>query len=122
MKIRVEQYEKIVKELRKLFPHGHPRFTEMTLDELALHSDKNHDYARGGDPLGNFNRVALILAQYPGLKLSNPAVVAAVYMLKQLDACLWMLSQGFEGDVENTDTRLTDVHVYAKIMRLIIGR
>ena len=122
MKMNRDEYAKIVKTLRKLFPHGHPYFTEMTLDELALHSDKNHDYARGGDPLGNFTRVATIMAQYPGLKLSNPAVIAAVYMLKQLDACLWMLSQGFEGDVENTDTRLTDVHVYAKIMRLILRR
>lgn len=122
MKINVDKYEKIIKELRKLFPHGHPDFTTMTLDELALHSDKNHDYARGSDPLGNFNRVACICRQYPGLNPGKPEVVAALYMLKQLDATLWMLSQGFEGDVENTDTRLTDVHVYAKIMRLILRR
>lgn len=119
MKINIDKIEKAIKDLRKQFPYGHPDFTQITVDELALHSAKNHDYARGGDPLGNFNRVATILALYPNLKLGTPIVVALVYMLKQLDAALWMLSQGFEGDVENIDTRLTDVHVYAKIARLI---
>ena len=45
-----------------------------------------------------------------------------VYMMKQLDAALWMMSEGYEGEVENTDTRLADVHVYAKIARLLGGK
>ena len=59
--------------------HGHPRFYEIIEALKDLHSRKNHDYASGGDPLGNFRRVATILAQYPNLKLSNPTVVALVY-------------------------------------------
>jgi len=39
--------------------------------------------------------------------------------MKQLDASLWMLNQGYEGEVENIDTRLQDVHIYAKICRLL---
>jgi hypothetical protein len=80
---------------------------------------KNKDYTQGGSPFGNFERVSSILALYPKLKLSNPQVVAMVYMLKQLDCALWMMNEGYEGEVENIDTRLTDVHVYAKIARLL---
>lgn len=98
--------------------HGHPMFYELTQDEIELHSAKNKDYAQGGDPLGNFKRVAHILSAYQ-LDLSRPEVVAIVYMLKQLDAALWMLSQGYEGEVENVDTRLRDVHVYVKLARVL---
>ena len=112
---------KLVEQLRELFPNGHPKFTDMTIDELKLHSDKNYDYAFGGDPLGNFNRVALILSQYPNLDICKPEIVALVYMLKQLDAVLWMMAKGHKGQVEGIDKRLEDVHVYAKIARIILG-
>lgn len=98
---------------------GHPLFEEITADELRLHRKKNADYAGGGRPLGNFERVAAILALYPGLKLDNPVVVAMVYMLKQLDCVLWMLATGREGSVEDIDARLTDAHVYCKLARIL---
>ena len=99
--------------------HGHPLFYELTLEELELHSSKNRDYARGGNPLGNFYRVSAIKSLYPGLKWDSPTGVALGYMLKQLDAAFWMLAQGYEGQVENIDSRLTDVHVYAKLARIL---
>jgi len=99
--------------------HGHPKYLDLTEDELQLHSEKNKDYADGGDPLGNFKRVANILAQYPGLDISNPTVVSLVYMMKQLDAALWMLCQGYEGTVESIDKRLRDAHIYIKIARIL---
>ncbi len=108
-----------MKELRKEFPNGHPDFLPMTLEELRLHSEKSGDYARGGSALGNFERVASILALYKGLDISDPTVVSLVYMLKQLDAALWMLAGRYEGRVENVDTRLRDVHVYAKLARIL---
>jgi len=98
---------------------GHPLYLKLTEDELRLHSAKNRDYARGGDALGNFKRVADILSNYPGLKLSDPKVVALVYAMKQLDAVLWMLSQSFDGGVENIGTRLGDCYVYFKIARVL---
>ncbi len=96
-------------------------YEELTQQELELYQKKNKDYTQGGDSFGNFKRVSYILSLYPKLNLSNPQIVAMVYMLKQLDAALWMLSEGYEGEVENIDTRLTDVHVYAKIARLLGG-
>ena len=96
-------------------------YEELTKKELELYRAKNKDYTKGGDTYGNFNRVSSILALYPKLKLSERRVVAAVYMLKQLDAALWMMSEGYEGKVENVDTRLMDVHIYTKIMRLLDG-
>ena len=94
---------------------GHPRFKELTENEVKLHDAKNADYAGAGDPLGNFNRVANILGSYPNLDHALPEVVALIYMLKQLDAALWMLSERREGKVENFSTRMGDVSVYAKL-------
>jgi len=95
-------------------------YESLTLEELHLYEAKNKDYTGNqGDTYGNFNRVSSILSLYPKLKLSNPQVVAMVYLLKQLDAAMWMLSEGYEGRIENVDTRLMDVHVYAKIARLL---
>ena len=75
-------------DLREQYPHGHPAFLPITLKELELHSKKNNDYASGGSPLGNFERVATILALYPNLKLSDQRVVALVYPLKQIHPVL----------------------------------
>lgn len=102
--------------LRENFPHGHPAFLPITLKEMQLHSDKNHDYAKGGHPLGNFSRVSSILALYPRLRVSDQRVVALVYALKQLDAVLWGLSEGIEHKVEGLNPRLQDISVYAKLV------
>lgn len=104
--------------MRKREFHGHPDYLKLTNEELQLHSAKNRDYARGGDPLGNFRRVASILTNY-ALDLADPAVVCIVYALKQLDAVLWMLSEGYEGDIEGVDPKLLDAHVYLKIARIL---
>jgi hypothetical protein len=105
--------------LRSVFPHGHEGFTALALRELKLHSDKNHDYAAGGHPLGNFYRVAAILSLYPGLSLADPAVVAIVYCVKQLDAYLWMKSNKHQAKVEGLQERLQDISVYAKLIQLL---
>ena len=99
--------------------HGHPRFYEITAEEQELHDKKNHDYAAGGDPLGNFKRVSQFFAMYPGLKLSDPAVVAIAYAMKQVDAYLWLKSNGHRAKVEGYGARLQDISVYAKITRII---
>lgn len=99
--------------------HGHKDYLKLTEDELKLHSAKNRDYARGGDPLGNFRRVAAIKQLYPGLDWTTPTAAAISFMLKQFDAALWQLAQHFEGDVENVDARLRDSHIYLKIARIL---
>ena len=96
--------------------HGDPRFYALLQELARLHSDKNHDYAKGGKPTGNFDRVAAILALYPNLKLSDPRVVALVYALKQLDAVLWGLSENITHKVEGLNDRLQDISVYSKIV------
>jgi len=115
------ELREIREELRKHFLHGHSGFTDLSVDEMELHSRKNKDYAYGGDPLGNFRRVARILEPYGGLDLGDSAVVALVYALKQLDAVLWMLSNGYNGEVEGITDRLVDISVYAKLVILLLG-
>jgi hypothetical protein len=112
--------ENIELNLRREYPNGDPSFIPMAIDEIALHSRKNHDFAHGGNPLGNFERVAALLSLYPGLDPSSPAVVAITYMLKQLDAALWLLSQGHRAIVEGMDDRWRDVGVYSKIIRKLL--
>lgn len=111
--------EDAIESIRDKYPHGHPRFAEITIGELKLHSNKNHDYAAGGDPLGNFRRVAAFFAQYPGLRLDDPAVVALTYAMKQVDAYLWLKSNGHRAIVEGGEKRLEDVSVYAKLSRIL---
>lgn len=116
MTFTLAELEKIMKA-NKIY--GHPLFTEMTMEELELHASKSKDYTKGGDPLGNFNRVSAIKKLYPGFPWDSPVGVALGYMLKQLDAAFWMISQGYEGEVEDVDTRLRDVHIYTKIARIL---
>ena len=99
--------------------HGHPRFYEL-LEELGdLHSRKNHDYATGGDPLGNFKRRRDLYSRYPGLDLSDPTVVALVDAMKQLDAALWFKSNGHEAAVEGFSDRMKDIAVYSIIAMVL---
>ena len=94
-------------------------YEELTQRELELYRAKNKDYTQGGDLFGNFKRVSVIMMLYPKLKLSDPRVVAMVYLMKQLDAALWMLSEGYEGEIEGINDRLMDISVYAKILILL---
>ena len=103
--------------LRPKFPHGHPKFISLCLEEMELHSQKNHDYAYGGDPLGNFNRVAEMLQEW-GWDI-RPYDVAFVYMMKQVDAVGNMMGQGYEGQVEGLKGRLQDISVYAKLIEIL---
>lgn len=109
----------ILDQLYKFAPHGHPDFVKMSVVEMGLHSRKNKDYARGGDPLGNFKRVAAIMKLYPDIDWATPVGVGLVCKLKQLDAALWQLSQGFEGEVEGFDERMQDDGIYSKIIRIL---
>lgn len=103
--------------LKAEYPSGHPDFIPMCIEEVKLHSDKNADYAYGGDPLGNFNRVSELLKPY-GLHLM-PNEIALIYMLKQLDAVMNMLVTGYEGQVEGIKARLQDIAVYAKLIWIL---
>ena len=113
-------YTEVIETLREYFPHGHTKFILMCLDEMKLHSEKNYKYAFGGDPLGNFNRVAHLMAQYPKVDWATPVGVALVYALKQLDAVFWMLNSGHsESALEGIDACLGDVSIYAKLAQLL---
>jgi hypothetical protein len=111
----------ILDTLRRFFPNGHQHFIPLTLKELELHSNKNFDYANGGDPLGNFKRVAALLQQYPYLDLATPQGVIVLYLLKQLDAYLWAKSQAYSPQVEGLNARLQDISVYIKLLMITEG-
>jgi len=100
------------------YKFGHPRFYELMREYMDLHDRKNHDYAGGGEPLGNFERVAAFFAMYPGLRLSNPVVYMMSLMMKQVDAVLWGLSAGLKHKVEGLSPRLADVTVYSVLARI----
>jgi len=114
------RYELMRRDIREKFPHGHPKFREISLDELELHSQKNHDYAAGGDPLGNFKRVAAIKNLYPDFPNDTPHGVALNYLLKQLDAVLWGLSKNIVHKCEGFGPRLQDISVYARLTRILL--
>lgn len=94
-------------------------FNRLLDDEQKLFEAKNHDYAHGGNPMGNFHRVAEILSLYPNLSLSRPVVVALCYLLKQLDATCWLLSSGHTAQSEGIQDRIRDIAIYAKLMMIL---
>lgn len=99
---------------------GHPRFYELTDAEADLHSRKNGDYAGVNQrPMGNFERVAKIMALYPEFPFATPYGIGVIYMMKQLDAALSLMARRQEGSVEGVADRLTDIGVYAKLIRIM---
>ena len=105
----------LIAELKERFPHGHPRYVELSLLELQLHNEKNHDYAKGGSPLGNFERRSKLMKLWPGFDWDSPFGIAMDGTLKQLDAAMHMRAQKVEAKVEDIPTRLKDIVVYTKI-------
>jgi len=103
--------------LRQNFPNGHKDFISLCLEEMALHSAKNADYARGGDPLGNFKRVSEMLSLW-GISCP-PYTVALIYLMKQMDAVGRMFGQDYEGDVEGVEDRLRDISIYSKLAQIL---
>ena len=89
---------------KKLF--GHPLFYELTRQEEELHSTKNKDYANIGDPMRNFRSVAKIAKGLvtPG---NEDVKIALIYLLKQLDATVNLISEEREGGVEGVMDRAT---------------
>lgn len=100
--------------------HGHPKFYEAALAEIKLHSNKNHDYAKGGNPLGNFQRVAHLMEIYHGINWETTYGNAIVQMLKQFDAVLWGLAHSTEMKVEGYQERFRDISIYSKLIPIMI--
>jgi len=97
--------------------YGHQRFYELLDEEAKLHSRKNRDYAnseKGEDPMRNFRSVGTIAKKLVTDK-NEDVKVAILYLLKQLDAAINLISENREGDVEGVKDRLQDVSVYAKL-------
>jgi len=112
-------FSSITEDLKKLFPHGHPDFIKFQIDKMKLHSDKNHDYASGGDPMGNFNREAVIFSLYPKFKMDSPVGVALSLMVKQFDAAMWMYSNELDSKTgEGLPKRLDDMSVYCDLAKI----
>lgn len=112
-----ENWEEFIKTL-----HGHPQVYEILRRLAQLHSDKNTDYAAGGPPLGNFERVGQWITTYQLWKLAQtrPALFTSIcYLLKQLDAVFDMLGKQREAVVESVPKKLDDVAVYSIIAQVL---
>jgi hypothetical protein len=112
-------YDNEGEELKEASCAGHPLFYQFTEEEVKLHDEKNRDYRSDDDPLANFKRVAAWMALYPKMNWATLEGVALVYAMKQQDAALSLLERGYEGGVENIDTRAIDVSVYWKLLRIL---
>lgn len=98
--------------------HGHPEFYRICEYMAELHNKKNQDYAFGGRPLGNFERVAKIMELYPHIQWDTPEMVAVVYMLKQFDAYMWLCNSGHISVTgEGKRERLLDISIYSGIIQ-----
>lgn len=114
-----ERQRDTIAMLKDQYEHGHPDFIPIMVEQINMHDEKNHDYARGGDPLGNFRRVSAILSLYPNFPYNTPVGLAFIYALKQLDAEAWSMCVGGEFKVEGFTGRTNDQAIYANIRRCI---
>lgn len=108
-----EEFEAFIKNL-----NGHPDVYRNFRRLAQLHSDKNTDYAAGGPPLGNFERVAHWIEVYKLWQLARDRpqlFVALLYSLKQIDAVFDMLGKGRKAKVEDIPKKMDDVIVYWNI-------
>lgn len=102
-----------------MFPHGHPAFNDMMISQMELHDRKNKNYAGGGNPLGNFLRVAKIMSSYPNIPHGDPATAVIGMVIKQWDNILWAMNTGRFYSEGSIDEHLADISVYMNILRCI---
>lgn len=113
--------DQIIETLRTAYPYGHPDFIPRLIELMALHSNKNHDYALGGPPFGNFHRTAQIMRLYPRFPWATDYGCATVQMLKQLDAFMWQTQDAsFHPKVEGVNARLRDISVFGSLIALML--
>lgn len=97
------------------FPHGHPKFLDLAIQEIATHSQKNYGYAHGGAALGNFNRCARFMEMYPMFPYDKPWGFAFLLALKHIDALAWGMAGGHRSGTAMSEN-CTDTSVYMKII------
>ena len=85
---------------------------------MELHSMKNEGYAGDGEPLGNFDRTALIMSLYPNFPYTHKIGVLMMYFMKHFDNIMWALS------TYRIEPRLaesfSDMAVYANIAQCML--
>lgn len=111
--------EHVRKVIKAQLPNGHPRFYEFLLEAMELHNRKNDGYAGGGHPLGNFYRVANIMANYPDIPQGDPSAALIGMVIKQFDHILWSLNTQRFYTNSSVDEHLADIAVYMTILRCI---
>lgn len=114
-----EELKALTDQIREMFPNGHPRFVDKSVEKLILHDRKNGDYAGDDDPLGNFNRVAQIMRLYD-LNPDNPADYCLILAMKQIDAIMSLRSRKSPGHVESLKDRAQDVSNYYTIFEILL--
>jgi hypothetical protein len=118
----MDKEQELLKDIKEQFKAGDPKFAENCFEIMSLYNRKNGDYAKVGDPHGNFERVSQLKRIWPNMDWSSPVGVCIGYAFKQLDAGMSMLSNNYEGQIENVETRFQDVIVYFMIARLLHTR
>ncbi len=116
--VGTDTIKQITVTLKELFPYGHPEFIPLLMQVMQLHSDKNFDYAGGGDPLGNFDRVADFFGMYPNFPTDKSEAIPIINAQKQIDCICWSICQHKDPKVEKLSRRSMDVVVYYLILTI----
>lgn len=100
--------------------YGHPEFKRIVDDLIALHSEKNRQYATPDKPLGNFYRTGRIISKM--LKPGIPAELASClsFMSKQIDGVYEIVGEGKENTIESLDDKLRDIAVYSVLAMILV--
>ncbi len=91
--------------------YGDPRFYALLEDIAELHSRKNHDYAKDGEPLSNFNRARAL-----GVEPLTGVLVRMTDKWSRIEE----LSRGKVAKNESLRDSLIDNAVYSLIAVLLL--
>jgi hypothetical protein len=100
--------------------NGHPRFYEIVDELKKLHSEKNHQYATEGNPLGNFERTGRMISKFLHEGV-NPTLASCLSLMsKQVDGIYEIVGEAKENTCESLTDKLRDTAVYAIIAMIIL--
>jgi hypothetical protein len=108
--------------LAEKYPYGDKDFYSL-LEEIAkLHNDKNRQYASKENPLGAFERNAVIQGKLYKDSIKNKELACAMsFMGKQIDGAYEIVGCSKENTPDSLEEKLKDVAIYS-LLAILLAR
>jgi hypothetical protein len=100
--------------------YGHKEFYKILENLATLHSAKNFQYAKKGNPLSNFQRTGDLIQPLIKHGVSTDLAACMTLVAKQMTAVFDMVGDCKEGCVEQVEDKFRDIAVYSIIAMILL--